>query len=79
MSLNLTDESEYSGGELLVKDGTKIITGNKKAGSYIIFPSFLEHKAEPVTSGIREAIVSWVLVNTQDLTYLRKRYKYFQV
>jgi PKHD-type hydroxylase len=79
MSLNITCESEYSGGKLLVKDGADIITCNKKAGSYIIFPSFLEHKAESVTSGIREAIVSWVLVNTQDLTYLRNRYKYFQV
>lgn len=79
MSLNITDENDYEGGELLVKDGTQIITNLKKAGSYIIFPSFLEHKANIVTSGNREAIVSWVVITQQDLTYLQRLYKNKQV
>jgi len=79
MSLNITDENEYEGGELLVKDGEEIITNLKKAGSYIIFPSFLQHKASVITSGTREAIVSWVVVTQQDLSYLNRHYKDKQV
>jgi Rps23 Pro-64 3,4-dihydroxylase Tpa1-like proline 4-hydroxylase len=75
MSLNITDENEYEGGELLIKDGEEIITNLKKAGSYIIFPSFLQHKASVVTSGNREAIVSWVVITQQDLSYLKRRYR----
>lgn len=79
MSLNITDEDDYEGGELEVKDGDRVITNLKKAGSYIIFPSFLLHKANIITSGTREAIVSWAVMPQQDLSYLRRYYKDKQV
>lgn len=32
-----------------------------KAGSLIVFPSFLYHRVAPVTKGIRNSLVAWVL------------------
>ena len=54
----LNDSSEFEGGDLLFKgvDNTNIIT---KQGSIIVFPSFIEHKVTPVTSGNRYTAVTW--------------------
>ena len=75
LSLNITDDNMYTGGSLLVKSGSEVITNERKAGSYIIFPSFLEHKASPVISGTREAVVVWSKVSPVELQYLHKKYK----
>lgn len=61
-SINVSDTSEYEGGELAVFDenGNEIATLSKEVGSYIIFPSIFLHEAKEVTQGTRKAIVSWI-------------------
>ena len=34
---------------------------NSEIGDMIIFPSYLEHKVEPITSGVRWSLVGWIL------------------
>lgn len=57
VSVQLSDESEYEGGELEVI-GFK--AAPKKKGGVIVFPSFLMHRVAPVTKGVRESLVGWV-------------------
>lgn len=63
MSINLSDEHSYDGGDLLLyKDYTTTSAFERlerSKGSYIIFPSFLHHEVTKVTKGRREAIITW--------------------
>jgi PKHD-type hydroxylase len=54
--VQLSDESEYTGGELLLR-GAPL---PKKQGSATVFPSFLEHEVCVVTTGKRYSLVLWV-------------------
>lgn len=54
--VQLSDPSDYEGGELYIR---KCNTPNGK-GSVSVFPSFLEHRVETVTSGIRYSLVLWL-------------------
>lgn len=56
--LLLNDPSEYEGGLLELK-GTADPYPLKKAGSIIVFPSFVEHRVTPVTTGVRYSAVCW--------------------
>ena len=73
MTCQLTDGSEYKGGELEFdfrnydppqRDESKHL---RKAieilpkGSIIVFPSFLWHRVKPITKGIRYSLVLWHL------------------
>ena len=73
MTCQLTDGSEYKGGELEFdfrdydppqRDESKHL---RKAieilpkGSIIVFPSFVWHRVKPVTSGVRYSLVVWHL------------------
>ena len=59
-SVLLNDVSEFEGGNLEFKgmENQPIM----KQGSLIVFPSFIEHRVVPVTSGTRYSAVSWVSV-----------------
>ena len=73
MTCQLTDGSEYSGGELEfdfrqydppqrdeskhLRKATEIIP----KGSIIVFPSFVWHRVKPVTKGVRYSLVVWHL------------------
>tara|TARA_Y100000593_G_scaffold92755_1_gene185374 strand:+ start:1186 stop:1803 length:618 start_codon:yes stop_codon:yes gene_type:complete len=61
--IQLSDEKDYEGGELLINTGQLLIP-SKKQGSVILFPSFLMHKVEPLRSGNRYSLVSWISGNT---------------
>lgn len=61
MLLN-TPDKDFTGGEFMVNtslenNAEKI---DLKRGRIILFPSFILHKVNPVTSGIRKSIVIWV-------------------
>lgn len=56
--LFLSNPEEYDGGEFLFKDFDIHKTKLNK-GSIIVFPSFLDHKVTPVTSGERYTAVCW--------------------
>ena len=60
ISIQLTDPSKYSGGDLLIHDGPKPIEMRKQIGDLIMFPSFVLHEVTPVTKGERNSLVCWV-------------------
>jgi PKHD-type hydroxylase len=60
-SLQLSDESEYTGGDLQILGNRKLITMPKEIGSIIIFDSRLTHRVTKVKSGVRKSLVGWVL------------------
>ena len=71
MTCQLTDGSEYKGGELEfdfrnydphMRDETKHLRKAKEIlpkGSIIVFPSFVWHRVKPVTKGVRYSLVMW--------------------
>ena len=75
MTCQLTDGSEYEGGELefdfrdydpALRDEAKHVIQAKDIlpkGSIIIFPSSTWHRVKPVTAGIRYSLVLWHLGN----------------
>lgn len=78
MSINLSDENEYTGGELLVRYMGNEIALCKKPGSFIIFPSFLEHQAQTVLSGIRDCLVVWSYSSYKNLLKYKQEYEKLQ-
>tara|TARA_Y100000593_G_C4318560_1_gene342323 strand:+ start:1725 stop:2417 length:693 start_codon:yes stop_codon:yes gene_type:complete len=57
--VQLSDSNDYTGGEVETHCiGGRIIHG-KKMGCIIVFPSFVLHKVNPVSRGIRESLVIW--------------------
>lgn len=58
MSVQLSDASDYEGGELEFLDSAA--PAPKEIGSLIVFPSYLQHRVKPVTSGVRKSMVCWV-------------------
>lgn len=54
--VQLTDESEYKGGELQILENI----APKGKGTIILFPSNLSHRVRPVTSGVRHSLAAWV-------------------
>ena len=73
MTCQLTDGSEYEGGELEfdyrdyephTRKEDKHLKKCKEIlpkGSIIVFPSFVWHRVKPVTKGIRYSLVAWHL------------------
>ena len=59
--LQLSDETEYEGGELRLHVSDNPIVISKKKGTIAIFPSFIPHDVTPVTKCERKVLVSWVL------------------
>jgi hypothetical protein len=57
--VQLSDEDDYDGGNLVVQNYEKFQIMPRKRGTIIIFPSFLLHKVEPVTRGIRNSLVTF--------------------
>jgi len=76
LTLQLTDGSEYEGGELEfdfrdydphTRDESKHVRQAKEIlpkGSIVVFPSFVWHRVKPVTKGVRYSLVIWTLGNT---------------
>jgi PKHD-type hydroxylase len=60
LSLQLSDPSDYEGGDLVLEAGDGPYRGEKSPGSLIAFPSFVLHRVVPVTSGVRKSLVIWV-------------------
>jgi PKHD-type hydroxylase len=73
MTCQLTDGSEYEGGELEfdfrnydphMREEAKHLKQAKEIlpkGSIIVFPSFVWHRVKPVTKGVRYSLVMWNL------------------
>jgi len=59
MVTQLSDPSEYEGGELQLWSGGQFRTIPKIKGCTVLFPSFLLHRVTPITSGVRKSMVLW--------------------
>ena len=57
--VQLSDPSEYEGGELEIWTGGQFKQIQKVKGCVVLFPSFLLHRVTPVTKGLRKSIVLW--------------------
>ena len=58
--VQLTDPSEYQGGDFEVfADSKPDVNEIRTLGTSIFIPSFLDHQATPVTSGVRYSLACW--------------------
>jgi PKHD-type hydroxylase len=60
MAVQLTDPSEYEGGNLQVMTSSNPQNVRKQRGLIAIFPSYVLHQVTPVTQGSRQSLVAWV-------------------
>jgi PKHD-type hydroxylase len=60
MVLQLSDPSEYEGGELQTWTGAEPSSVDRQKGLIAAFPSYMLHRVTPVTKGTRYSLVVWV-------------------
>lgn len=60
ISVQLSDPSEYEGGQLQLYTKKTIADLPKEKGTIILFSSFLLHQVTPITKGKRMSLVTWV-------------------
>ena len=58
--LQLSDPSEYEGGELQILTRKKATSIKKKRGLITVFPAWTLHQVTPVTKGTRQTLVAWI-------------------
>jgi PKHD-type hydroxylase len=60
MTCFLSDPEDYSGGELVLKIGSKELEYKLKPGKAVIYSTGIKHKVNEVTSGDRKVFVCWI-------------------
>lgn len=61
ITVQLSDDDEYEGGELeFNQGGNGGVMAPKGIGTVVIFPSYLMHRVNKVTKGTRRSFVLWV-------------------
>jgi PKHD-type hydroxylase len=62
VSVQLSDPSEYQGGELVFYRNTltEPSFAPKDKGTVIVFPSFVIHEVQKITAGTRKSLVTWI-------------------
>lgn len=60
LCLNQQD-TDYFGGDFKIKTGAEDVSVKLNRGDMLLFPSFILHKVEPVTEGVRKSLVGWVV------------------
>lgn len=58
--LQLTDPSEYEGGNLQIMVSGQPMNVKKQRGLIVLFPSFQLHQVTPVVQGSRQSLVAWL-------------------
>jgi PKHD-type hydroxylase len=60
--IQLSDPSDYTGGDFEIDSQYPQLPADiiKEKGTVIVFPSFINHRVTPVTSGTRKSLVSWI-------------------
>lgn len=59
LTVQLSDSSEYEGGDFEFREAQQLPKEAKKKGTVLIFPSYLQHRVAPITSGTRRSLVAW--------------------
>lgn len=60
VTVQLTDPSEYEGGNLQMMTSGQPQNVRKQRGLIALFPSYVLHQVTPVTQGSRQSLVVWV-------------------
>lgn len=60
MVIQLSDEEDYTGGELQFLINRSVLNAPKTKGTIILFPSYITHRVKAVESGVRKSLVLWV-------------------
>lgn len=60
MVVQLSDPSEYEGGDLQIMSSAEPTVVDKALGKIVAFPSFMMHRVTPVTKGVRRTLVAWI-------------------
>ena len=60
MSVQLSDEKSYDGGNLILYYGGKYYDTPRTKGTVIVFDSRLTHEITPITRGERYSLVKWI-------------------
>ena len=60
ITVQLTDPSEYEGGNLQILTADEPANITRKRGMIALFPSYVLHQVTPVTRGSRQSLVAWV-------------------
>lgn len=60
VTVQLSGEDEYEGGDFQILAGAEAQTLPKRGGAVLFFPSYLLHRVTPVTSGTRRSLVLWI-------------------
>jgi PKHD-type hydroxylase len=60
ITIQLSDPSEYEGGDLELWYGGSVLQIPKNKGLTVLFPSFSMHRVTPITKGTRKSLVLWV-------------------
>ncbi len=63
VSVQLSDPTEYQGGDLEISTGTATTRAERARGAIILFPAYAMHRVLPVTDGVRYSIVAWIVGN----------------
>jgi PKHD-type hydroxylase len=60
LTIQMSDEEEYVGGDLQFMRGKKEENTPRGKGCVVIFPSYILHRVTPIESGTRKSMVLWV-------------------
>jgi hypothetical protein len=60
ITIQLTDPSEYEGGDLVLHYDHQPTIMSRDQGKLVVFPSYVLHEVKPVTKGTRYSLVAWV-------------------
>ena len=58
--MQLSEPSQYEGGELQLLTSSKPISIQKKRGLITVFPAWSLHQVTPVVKGNRQSLVTWI-------------------
>jgi PKHD-type hydroxylase len=59
VTVQLSDPSEYEGGDFQFMEVEQPSEEAKTKGTILMFPSYLQHRVTPVTDGVRKSLVLW--------------------
>ena len=60
ISIQLSDEYSYVGGDLILTYAPAPLNASRLQGSLTAFPSYVVHEITPVTEGTRYSLVGWI-------------------
>ena len=59
VTVQLSNPNEYEGGSFSFSETESPDDRCKEKGTVLVFPSYLQHAVQPVTSGTRKSLVAW--------------------